>query len=282
MVALYTFALPFVILPFRAIEQNLSPQTVARIPLLIIAVLAACYSVVCIRHKAAAQCLITLAAGALVVLGVVAFEDNANKYIHIPEYIIMAWLLYSALDVDYKGSGILLMVFLCALMLGIVDELLQGIHPQRTYGWQDIVINSAASFIGILSLLGIKAPPVKSWAWTRYLRHFRGALGVLLVGAAAAVPMAVYLFDVQAQGNFINAYPRWLLATNSIFIAAGAALIIFHGCRKSRYVPAASEIDRITLNNHITAMLWVICPLSILLGMHALVVGAALAGIKFR
>lgn len=281
-VALYTFALPFVILAFRAIEQSFSPQTAARIPLFIIAVLAAAYSMAGIRHKATVQCLIILAAGALVVCGVVAFEDNANKYIHIPEYIIMTWLLYSALSVDYKGSGILLLVFLCALLLGIVDELLQGIHPQRTYGWKDMVIDSASSFIGILSLLGIKALPLKSWGWIRNLRHCKVALAVLLVGAAAAVPTAVYLFDVQDQGNFIKAYPRWLLAANSLFIAAGAAVIILHGCRKSKHVRAASEIDHTALNNHTTAMLWIICPLSILLGMHALVVGAAVAGIKFR
>jgi hypothetical protein len=281
-VAVYTATLPFVILAFRVIEHYFPPPTTGRIPLLIIAVMAAVYGIICIRHKAATRCIITLAAAGLIVFGVVVFEDNANKYIHIPEYIIMAWLLYRALAIDYRGSGIWLLVFLCALMLGMVDELLQGIHPQRTYGWQDMIIDAASSFIGILSLLGLKAPPGRTWNWLKNLKAFKGALAVLLVGAAAAVPMGVYLFDVQDQGNFFSAYPPWLLVANSIFIPACVAVIIFHWRRKKGCAATVPEIDQISLNNHTTAMLWVICPLTILLCMHALVVWVAVAGVKFR
>lgn len=281
-VALYTAALPFVILVFRLIEQHFAPPTAGRIPLFIIALLAAGYGMICIRHQAAVPCLIILAAAALIVFGIVAFEDNANKYIHIPEYIIMTWLLYRALVVDYRGSGIWLLVFLCALMLGVVDELLQGIHPQRTYGWQDMIIDAASSFIGILSLLGLKPPPGKTWAWLRNLKQFKGALVVLLVGAAAAVPMGVYLFDVQDQGYFFGSYPLWLLVANCLFITACLAVIIFYWGRRSGPATAAPAIDQIALNNHTTAMLWVICPLAILLCMHGLVVWVALAGLKFQ
>jgi len=281
-VALYTAALPFVILAFRVIEQHFSPQTAGRIPLLIMAMLAAGYAIICIRRKAAAHCIIILAAGAVIVFFVVTFENNANKYIHIPEYIIMTWLLYLALVGDYRGSGILLLVFLCAIMLGIVDELLQGIHPQRSYGWEDMIIDAASSFIGILSLKGLKPPPERNWAWGKDLKHFKGALGVVLIGFSAAVPMCVYLFDVQTQGNFFNAYPRWLLAGNGLFLEACVAVIVFQWRHKPRYVTAAPDIDQIALNNHTTAMLWVVCPLAILWCMHALVVGVAAAGINFR
>ena len=281
-VALYTAALPFVIYAFRVIEQHFPPPTAGRIALVIIAVLAAGYGMVCIKRKIASRCSIILAAGALIVFGVVTFEDNANKYIHIPEYILMTWLLYRALVVDYRGSGIWLLVFICALMLGVVDELLQGIHPQRSYGWQDMIIDAVSSFIGILSLLGLKAPPGRTWAWLKNLKHFKGALGVLLLGAAAAVPMGVYLFDVQHQGHFFGVYPPWLLAANGLAIAACLAAIIFHWRRRLGCVSTAPEIDQIALNNHTTAMLWVICPLAILLCMHALVVFVAVAGLKFR
>jgi len=281
-VALYTAALPFVILAFRAIEQHFSPQTAGRIPLLIIAVLAGVYGIVCIRHKAAAPCIIVLIVGAVIVFLVVAFEKNANKYIHIPEYIIMTWLLYLAIGVDYRGSGILLLVFLCALMLGIVDELLQGIHPLRTYGVEDMIIDAASSFIGILSLIRLKTRPERNWGWGRELKRFKGALGVLLIGIAASVPMCFYLLDVQQQGNFLNAYPRWLLAGNGLLIAACVAVIVLHWRHRQRFVTAAPEIDQIALNNHTTAMLWVICPLAILLWIQALVVWVAVAGINFR
>jgi hypothetical protein len=281
-VALYTAALPFVIIAFRAIEQHFPPQTAGRIPLLIVGVLAAGYSLIRIKQKAAVQCIAILAAGALLVLGIVKFEDNANKYIHIPEYIIMTWLLYLALIVDYKGKGILLLGFFCALMLGIVDEILQGIHPQRTYGGKDMLIDAASSLIGILSLLRLDAQPQKTWTWLKNLKHFKGALGFLLIGAAAAVFMGVCLFDVQAQGNFFSAYPQWLLAVNCGFIGACIAVIIFHWRRRSKYMTASLETDQIALNNHTTAMLWIICPLVMLLAMHALVVWVAVSGINFR
>jgi len=281
-VGLYTASLPFVILAFRAIEQNFSPQPAGRIPLLIIAVLAAGFSLVRIRQKAAGQCIVILAAGALIVLGIVNFEDNANKYIHMPEYIIMTWLIYLALIVDYRGNGILLLVFLCALMLGVVDEILQGIHPQRTYGWKDMIIDAASSLMGILSLLRVNTQSERTWDGLIHLKQCKGALGLLLVGAAAAVLMGVYLFDVQAQENFFNAYPQWLLAVNGGFIGTCIAVIFFHWRRRSKYMTAALEMDQIALNNQTTAMLWVTCPLVILLCMHALVVWVAVSGINFR
>ena len=95
--------LPFVIIAFQAIEQHFPPQTAGRIPLLSVGVLAAGYSLIRIKQKAAVQCIPILAAGALIFLGIVKFEDNANKYIHIPEYIVMTWLIYLALIVDYNG-----------------------------------------------------------------------------------------------------------------------------------------------------------------------------------
>jgi len=75
-VALYTAALPFVILAFRVIEQHFSPQTAGRIPLLIMAMLAAGYAIVCIRRKAVADCFIILATGAVIVFFVVTFENG--------------------------------------------------------------------------------------------------------------------------------------------------------------------------------------------------------------
>ncbi|UCD79122.1 MAG: VanZ family protein [Desulfobacterales bacterium] len=281
-VALYTASLPHVILAYQAIVQHFPPPTAGRIPLGIIAVLAAAYSVICIRRKAALRCSMILAVSTVIVFLIVNFEENANKYIHTPEYIIMIWLLYLALAVDYRGSGILLLVFLCALMLGVVDEILQGIHPQRTYGWKDMIIDAASSFIGILSVMGLKPSARKNWTWCRDLKHFKGALGVFLFGAAASVPMCIHLFDVQNLKSFFNAYPRWLLTGNGFFIAACVAVIIFYWRRGQGYDKAAPEIGQIAPDSHTTARLWIMCPLAILLCMHALVVWVALTGINFR
>ena len=69
---------------------------------------------------------------------VIFLEANPNKHIHIPEYILMTWLVFEALRRDYKGGGIFLLVFILSSLPGILDEVLQGLHPGRSYGWQDM------------------------------------------------------------------------------------------------------------------------------------------------
>ncbi len=281
-VALYTACLPYVILAYRSIVKHFSPQIAGRIPLFIIIALAAIYTIICIKKNRTARCLIVIAVSGIIVIFVMNFEANANKYIHIPEYILMSWILYHALALDYKGSGILLLVFICAAMLGVVDEIMQGMHPQRTYGWTDMIIDAASSIIGCLSLMGLKRPVKGNWAWCRDLRHFRNSLAVIFFGAVAAVPMCSFLLDVRDPGGFFNGYPRWLLAGNGLFVAACVVVIVFHWRRRQYFGMPGPEIKPTTSTHHTTAMLWVICPLAILMTMHALVLWVAVAGINFK
>ena len=105
-VALYTAALPYVIFVFRAVDRYFSSTTTARVPLLIIVFFAAAYTILCVKQKRAARCLVVLGVSAFIVFGIMMVEANANKHIHIPEYVLMTWLLYWALGAGYKGSGI--------------------------------------------------------------------------------------------------------------------------------------------------------------------------------
>ncbi|MBT8370308.1 MAG: VanZ family protein [Deltaproteobacteria bacterium] len=280
--ALYTAALPYMILGFRAIDQHFSPQIAANVPLFIIILLAVFYAIACVRKNMAVRGVIILAASGLIVFFVMRFESNPNKYIHIPEYILMTWILYQALVLDYKGRGIMLLILICATMLGIVDELLQGIHPQRTFGWKDMIIDTASSFIGILTLMGVKRREPEDWLWLGRLKHFKLFLAAILCGALTAIPMCIYLFDVQVEGSFANIYPRWLLTLNGLFTAATAALIVFFCSHRHRPDRPTSTTDVNLSIHHTTALLWVMCPLAILFSMHALVVWVAVAGKEFR
>ena len=198
-VALYTAALPYVILVFLAMQRHLPANFAVNAPLFIIILLALAYMFMGIKGKRVVHCAIVLAISTVIVILIMTFENNTNKYIHIPEYVLMSWILYQALVVDYKGGGILLLVFICGAMLGVVDEIMKGIHPQRTYGWKDMV-----------------------------------------------------------------------------------AVIVFHWRSRQKSDPVKPEIKSIRSYNHATALLWVICPLTILISMHALVVWVAVAGINFR
>ncbi len=279
---LYTACLPYVILVFQAITRHFSAKTAGNVPLFIIILLAVVYIIACIKMKKAARGIIILAISAVIVSIIMTLEANPNKYIHIPEYVLMAWLLYQAMIIDYKGRGILLLVFICAAMLGVVDELLQGIHPQRTYGWKDMIINAASSFIGILTLVGVKNRLKGDWSWIGHLKHYKAFVAAILFGVPTAVLMGIHLFPVQARGSFDKVYPRWLLAGNGLFLASAAAAIFFFWHHRQGSGKLRAGINPDTVDNHTTALLWVLCPLIILISMNLLVMGVAVAEFEFR
>ena len=280
-VAFYTAALPYVILVFLAMQRHLPAKFTVNAPFLIIILLALTYLFMGLKRNRVMHCAVVLTISTIIVFFITTFEHNSNKYIHIPEYVLMSWLLYQALIVDYKGRGILLLVFICGGMLGVVDEIMQGIHPQRTYGWKDMIINAAACLIGILSLVGIKRPVKRKWAWCNDLKFSTGSLAVILFGSISAVPMCFYLFEVRNQSTSFDVYPGWFLPCNGLFLGLGAAVIVFHWRRRQKSVKVNPAVESITSTYHATAMLWVICPLIILMSMHALILWVATAGINF-
>jgi hypothetical protein len=93
--------------------------------------------------------------------------------------------------------------------------------------------------------------------------------------------MTRFLFTVQEMGSFFKGYPGWLLAGNGFFVTAGLALIVYHLHPRRIYdIGGPANGSAVLANN--TAKLWVICPLAILMAMHALVLWVAVAGIDFR
>ena len=79
---------------------------------------------------------------------VTLFEENSNKYIHIPEYMVLSILVYVALSIYYSGNVILLLTFVLSSISEVVDEMQQGLYPDRYYGWKDMVINSSGVLLG--------------------------------------------------------------------------------------------------------------------------------------
>ena len=67
------------------------------------------------------------------------------KRIHVSEYLLLS--LITRYTMSYRLSGLSLLVFatLFTAILGIHDEFLQGIHPSRTYGLRDMLVNTVAA-----------------------------------------------------------------------------------------------------------------------------------------
>lgn len=72
------------------------------------------------------------------------------KRIHVAEYLVLSFLVRHTLSHRLQGGQLLLFSALVTLLLGIHDEMLQGLHPQRYYGWRDMIVNGAAGLGGAL------------------------------------------------------------------------------------------------------------------------------------
>ena len=281
LVAAYTLALPHVILIYNAIAKHFSSEIAGKVSIALIILLGIAYLLAVLVFKKGIKALALLVPCAIIVWVFISIESNPNKYIHIPEYIIMTWLLFEVLVLDYKDKGIFVLVFICAALLGIVDEMMQSIIPNRHYGWQDMIMNSAAALMGVFTLAGLRKAPTGDWAWAGGLKEFKPALGIMVFGAAGAVLTCVTLFDVKAYLTFRNVYPFWLLGWNGLFVVTGLVVIIF---QKRLYKPINPGNDEDS-NHHdqaVTARLWILCPLVILIIMHSLALLAAVAGLPFN
>ena len=72
------------------------------------------------------------------------------KRIHVAEYIVLSFLVRYALSFRLQGAGLTLFTALVTLLFGVHDEMLQGLHSLRYYGWRDIIVNGSAGLSGAL------------------------------------------------------------------------------------------------------------------------------------
>ncbi|MBT5667016.1 MAG: VanZ family protein [Rhodospirillaceae bacterium] len=85
----------------------------------------------------------------IAVAGILATDPNfPAKRIHIPQYFILALVLHRALSFDLPAPWIFPGAVLFAAVLGVHDELIQGLLPSRTFGLRDIGVNSLGALSG--------------------------------------------------------------------------------------------------------------------------------------
>ncbi len=279
LIILYTLFLPSAILVYRKLESLIGQQATGRIPLFAVISIGLVYSIYGFNKKRNLTHLLYLIPSVIISYIIIRNEANPNKHIHIPEYVLMAWLLYAALSNDYQGKGIFILIFICGSLLGVVDELEQGVHPRRFYGWSDMAINSSASLIGIFTIVGLTEQRAGDWAWRQNLKEFKGLVGLIAFGAVGAIIMCIYLFQVQALEKFWGVYPVWLLVWNIIFIIAAAGMEIH---RRKNLHPRRSNETKASEHPSRTAQLWVYPPLAIIVFMHLIIVFVAITGTYFR
>jgi len=283
LVAGYTYILPNFRVIYEAILNAYGVEVVGKVPLAIVAAFGAAYVLATLRTSKNLKNLLYLLPAALIAYIIMTLEPNPNKHIHIPQYVVMTWLLLAALSRDYKGKGLLVLIFILASLLGVVDELEQGIHPARFYGWSDMLVNCSSSLIGVLTILGIKPPKGTDRSWVQHLKKHQDLIGLALFGLLGAGLMCFYLFSVQAQETFRGVYPGWLLVWNAAYLLLAPVIAYRSLHRQDKALRSDAPANTIPSSLGLkTARLWLLPLLVILFYMHAILVFVALTGVKFR
>lgn len=277
-IAVYTFLLPNARLAYDAIVNTFGQNAAGRVPIITVCALGLIYALAVYRvHKSFRNLLFLIPCGVIAYL-IMHLEKNPNKHIHIPEYVLMTWLLFAVLSKNYTSRDLYVLIFLCTTALGVVDELEQGIHPARFYGWSDMIVNSASGLIGIFTLMGIKRTQRADWQWARMLKKSVAAAGLVLAGLAGAVIMCVILFKVQAQGVFWGVYPQWLWIWNILYLAAAMGMVVLKIRKYLLKMNASSYLNP----SDAIADLWVFPLLVIIAYMYILVIYVSITDNPFR
>jgi hypothetical protein len=116
------------------------------------------------------------------------------KRIHIAEYVAVSWLVYLGLGGRLGGPRRALAALLIAALLGVHDELIQGLHPNRSFGIRDIVANGFGAAAGALIALAVTRvlhTPDAVGAW-----HHVAILFMALVVGLAVYPLIAAVFGL--------------------------------------------------------------------------------------
>lgn len=276
----YSLILPHAIIILKYLERNYSVNLTGRIPVVLILLIGTIYILKYYKRNRAVT-LRVLTASFLIIVPFILLEPNPNKHIHIPEYIVMSGLIFHALSLDYQGKGIYLLTLVSAGLLGVIDEIQQGILTHRYYGFSDMLMNASSGLVGDLLIIGIKGGAEGDWLWVDYLKKRYLALATVGIGLISMGWTCFLLFGVSKTTlkllknrrpvNFSDLFPaaayQWNLfamITLAVVLLAYVSLYRKMGNRKER-IP--EQIRRPAV---VTSYLWIFVLLSILLFAHVL------------
>ena len=183
-------------------------------------------------------------------LGALAVPDAeiAVKRIHVAQYLLLSLVVRYSLASEVRGSELTISATLLTCLYGVHEELLQGLHPDRTYGLRDMLVNALAAgggglfWHGLQLFQGPEQQGPAPAAWARL--HVLAPLALLAAVAAMAVPLIAY------RHHHLPAWPFLPLA----------ALLVLMGLMFSKDDPSTT---RLLLPPGILALLFFLYPLAV-------------------
>lgn len=129
---------------------------------LILAVYITVLLVVMVRYaEHRLRAFIILALYTAVYAGVVLYVRGFDKKIHFIEYGILAYLVHDLVRAWLPGRGGYLLSFIAVSAVGLIDEMLQTLVPQRSFDAGDIASNIIAAVLMLLLMWIMRLYPTK-------------------------------------------------------------------------------------------------------------------------
>ena len=74
-------------------------------------------------------------------------ELTPAEKLHFLYYGFLAVLVYRALELDLTGGGLIITTVIVVAVIGLGDEVLQGIIPRRFFEWKDVGLNAISGLL---------------------------------------------------------------------------------------------------------------------------------------
>lgn len=134
--------------------SGLIGDAAGNVPYAVTLLVLACLGIVAVRSarsRTRTDWLIVACALTCAVIGLLATDpDYPSKRIHVPQYIALALVVRRGLCLHMSGWPLTLVGWMITMVLGCHDELVQGFHPQRTFGLVDVLTNGWGAAAGAL------------------------------------------------------------------------------------------------------------------------------------
>ncbi len=98
---------------------------------------------------------------------------------HLLQYSLLAWLYYRSLKLDFSDRTSYIWTAIAVFLVGLTDELLQGILPERSCTFSDMVTNWCAGSLGMVGFVALQREGVRTW-FTKLSRLPKTILGYVL------------------------------------------------------------------------------------------------------
>lgn len=130
------------------------------------------------------------------------------KRVHVAEYIILSFLVRYTLSHRLNGLQLTLFTVLVTVLYGVHDEMLQGLHSLRYYGWRDIIVNAVAGFSGAMLGHGLVCFDAHNPGHTTkpWQLNMAGQLIVFLALLSTVVWQVIYLYHHRGDAIAFSAF----------------------------------------------------------------------------